>query len=301
MDAGQYPALAMVDRAQGWFLFCVCGAELRLMHVWRGQRYGAWFQSAAASRGRGSVVVGGAHPVPLLDVMPNGAFPAMLTMSPHCGSGASRMSGATRRRALHTTPPLGLAPPLGGGGGRFSPPPLPCLSCPFGFVRDATDAGPAGCRERCVVRCESLCLCLCLCSSQACCPQCLSSTSLLLRRRRQRHTAPATANPRSATPGSSARKTTSALPRRDSSQCSSHRVSAGANNQTQRCSLDCVRISFFVSGLALRAFSFLPPRRVLRGLRCARSCYARKWTDGRGDRGWGPPLGAASLGTAPAL
>ena len=67
----------------------------------------------------------------------------------------------------------------------------------------------------------------------------------------------ATANPRSATPGSSARKTTSALPRRDSSQCSSHRVSAGANNQTQRCSLDCVRISFFVSGLALRAFSFL--------------------------------------------
>ena len=35
--------------------------------------------------------------------------------------------------------------------------------------------------------------------------------------------------------------------------------SAGANTQTQRCSLDCVRISFFVSGLALRAFSFLPP------------------------------------------
>ena len=109
------------------------------MHVCRGQKYGAWFQSAAASRGRGSVVVGGAHPVPLLDVMPNGAFPAMLTISPHRGSGASRMSGATRRRALHITPP--------------SP-----LSCPFGFVRDATDAGPAGCRECCVVRCESLCL-----------------------------------------------------------------------------------------------------------------------------------------------
>ena len=106
----------------------VCGAGLRLMHVCHSQRYGAWFQSAAASRGRGSVVVGGAHPVPLLDVMPNGAFPAMLTMSPHCGSGASRMSGATRRRALHTTPPLWPppSPPPLGGGGRSSPPPFPC-------------------------------------------------------------------------------------------------------------------------------------------------------------------------------
>ena len=129
----------------------VCGAGLRLMHVCHSQRYGAWFQSAAASRGRGSVVVGGAHPVPLLDVMPNGAFPAMHTMSPHRGSGASRMSGATRRRALHTTPPLWPppSPPLWGGEGGGSPLPLSPVLSFWGLSWYATDAGPAGCRERC--------------------------------------------------------------------------------------------------------------------------------------------------------
>ena len=122
----------------------------------RGMAHGSSQLRPRGEGGRHVVVVhvGGAHPVSLLDGMPNGAFPAMHTMSVlTVAAWQWRIPHERRYQA-----PCAAHHPLRGPGGG-SPLPLP-WSCPFGFVRDATDAGPAGCRERCVVRCESLCLCL---------------------------------------------------------------------------------------------------------------------------------------------